>query len=96
MTARLAESVNFRDVDPAAGSVPALVHGTLSRSATHGSVLIAVNGTAAAVSQIWPDQGEPTFGGLVNDELFQPGANDLALYEVVGDTAPELRPITIR
>jgi hypothetical protein len=96
MTARLAKNVNFRDVDPASGSVPALVHGTLSRSATQGSVLIAVNGTVAAVSQIWSDKGKPSFAGLVNDELFQPGANDLALYEVVGDTAPELRPITIR
>jgi hypothetical protein len=50
----------------------------------------------AAVSEIYPEAKKPSFAGLVNDKLFNAGKNDLALYEIVGDAAPQLRPITIR
>ena len=43
-----------------------------------------------------PEAKKPSFAGLVNDALFRPGDNDLALYEVVGDTTPQLRPIRLR
>ena len=69
--------------------------GTLSRS-TDSPVVIAVNGTVAAVSEVWPNEGEPTFEGMVNDQLFRTGANDLALYEVVEGASPQLRPIALR
>lgn len=95
MTARLAPEIDMSRVDPSSGTVPALVSGTLTRSAGRGPVVIAVNGKVAAVSPIWPEQGKPSFAGMVNDELFEPGANDVALYEVVGDDAPELRPIVL-
>jgi len=95
MRARLGDDVDFDAVDPSSGLVPALVTGTLQGSAGRGPVVIAVNGTVAAVSEIYPEAGQPSFAGLVNDELFKAGANDLALYEVVGDTEPQLRPVTI-
>ena len=95
LTAQLPDALDFDAVDPSAGIVPALVWGTLSRS-TDSPVVIAVNGTVAAVSEVWPNEGEPTFEGMVNDRLFRTGANDLALYEVVEGTSPRLRPITIR
>lgn len=94
MTARLAPEIDFSDVDPASGSVPALVSGTLT-SARGGSLVIVVNGTVAAVSEIWPEQGEPSFAGMVNDDLFKRGRNDLALYEVVGENTPELRALKV-
>ncbi len=95
LTARLADEFDVGSVDPSSGTVPSLVTGTLRGSTGRGSVVIAVNGTVAAVSEIYPERGTPSFAGLVNDELFQPGANDLLLYEVVGVADPELRPITI-
>jgi len=48
------------------------------------------------VSEIYPEADKPSFAGFVNDRLFKAGANNLTLYEVVGDIRPELRPITIR
>ena len=39
---------------------------------------------------------KPSFAGFVNDALFTAGKNDLALYEVVGDADPELRPVALR
>ena len=94
MRASLADEVDLDSLDPSSGTVPALVMGTLQESTGRGTVVIAVNGTVAAVSEIYPEAGEPSFAGFVNDALFQAGANDLALYEVVGDANPELRPIT--
>ena len=97
MSARLADGLDFEAVDPSSGMVPALVTGTLSGSSgREGPVVIALNGTVAALSEIYPAAGQPSFAGLVNDQLFRAGANDLALYEVVGDTLPDLQPIAIR
>ena len=96
MRARLEPDLDFDAVDPASGVVPALVTGTLEQSSGGGPVVIAINGTVAAVSEIYPEEGRPSFAGMVNDKLFKPGANRVALYEVVGDSDPELRPIAIR
>ena len=48
------------------------------------------------MSEIYPEANKPSFAGFVNDALFTAGKNDLALYEVVGDADPELRPVAIR
>jgi Sulfatase len=96
MSARLADDIDFQAVDPTSGTVPSLVTGSLRGSVGPGPVVIAVNGTVAAVSEIYPEAGKPSFAGFVNDELFDAGANHLTLFEVIGDTEPELRPITIR
>lgn len=92
LTAQVADALDFDEVDPSAGIVPALVWGTVNQS-TDRRVVIAVNGTVAAVSEVWSNEGEPTFEGMVNDQLFRTGANDLALYEVVEGASPQLRPI---
>jgi Sulfatase len=96
MSAHLSSEIDFDAVDPASGLVPALVTGRLQQSAGRGPVVIAVNGTVAAVSEVYPEIGKPSFAGYVNDKLFKAGKNDLKLYEVVGDTDPQLRPIQIR
>jgi hypothetical protein len=93
MTARPAPEIDLERVDPSSGSVPALISGTLTRSSGRGPVLIVVNGTVAAVSEIWPEQGEPSFGGMVNAALFKHGKNELQLYELDG---AQLRPIELR
>lgn len=96
MTARLADDVGLDAVDPSSGTVPSLVTGRLRGSAGRGPVVIVLNGTVAAVSEIYPEADKPSFAGFVNDRLFKAGANNLTLYEVVGDIPLELRPITIR
>ena len=96
MTARLSNGLDFDAVDPSSGSVPSLVTGTVQHSSGSGQLVIAVNGTVAAVSEIYPEAHKPSFAGFVNDALFTAGKNDLALYEVVGDADPELRPVAIR
>ena len=94
LTARLSKDLDFDAVDPSSGSVPSLVTGTVQRSSGSGELVIAVNGTVAAVSEIYPEAKKPSFAGFVNDALFTAGKNDLELYEVVGDT--ELRPVALR
>ncbi len=96
MTVALAKEVDFRAVDESSGSVPALVWGAVSKSDGRGPVLIAVNGTVAVVSEVFPHRGQPTIEGVVNEELFKSGANDLKLYEVVEGASPQLRPIAFR
>ncbi len=96
LTARLSTDLDFDAVDPSSGSVPSLVTGTVQRSSGSGQLVIAVNGTVAAVSEIYPEAKKPSFAGFVNDTLFTAGKNDLELYEVVGDTNPELRPVALR
>ena len=96
MTVALAKEVDFRAVDESSGSVPALVWGAVSKSDGRGPVLIAVNGTVAVVSEVFPHRGQPTIEGVVNEELFKSGANYLKLYEVVEGASPQLRPIAFR
>jgi hypothetical protein len=96
MTATLSSELSFDAVDPASGLVPALVTGRLQQSGGRGPMVIALNGTVAAVSEVYPEVGKPSFAGYVNDKLFKAGKNNLKLYEVVGDTEPQLREIRIR
>ena len=70
--------------------------GRLRDSAGRGQVVIAVNGTVAAVSEIYPHDGKAWFAGIVNDALFTAGRQKLRLYEVIGDADPELRRIPVR
>jgi hypothetical protein len=96
MRAELAGGIDFASVDPSRGHVPALVFGTLSHSARRGEVLMAVNGTVAAVSRSWPEHGKPSFAGMVSDDLFRAGRNRLDLYEVAGGVNIQLRRIPVR
>jgi hypothetical protein len=96
MTARLDPDMDLESVDPAGGVVPALLTATVQESTGDGSVVIAVNGTVAAVSEVYPEEGTPSIAGMVNDRLFKPGVNRVTLYQVVGGSDPQLRPIAIR
>jgi hypothetical protein len=96
MSAKFDPAIDFDRVDPGSGSVPALISGTLTQSSANESVAIVVNGTVAIVSEVWPEQGKPTFAGMAQEALFRAGKNDVALYEVVGGASPQLRPIAVR
>ncbi|HEU4425068.1 MAG TPA: sulfatase, partial [Pilimelia sp.] len=76
---------DFRSASPHAGSIPALVYGSLPDSVRVGTPLaIAVNGQIGAVVPALPQVGEvPRFAGLVADPtLFQPGGNLVELFEI--------------
>ena len=96
MTARLSDELDFDAVDPASGSVPSLVTGTLQRSAGRGPVVDRrQRHRGRRVGDLSRGQ-EAVVRRLVNDALFRAGDNDLALYEIVGGTSPRLRPISLR
>jgi hypothetical protein len=87
---------DFRDIKPATGRLPALVHGTVPASVPTGARLaVAVNGRIGAVAPIVdPDQGGRRFAALVSDQsLFVPGANRLELFLVTD--GPALRRLRV-
>lgn len=87
----------FGAVEPASGTLPALVYGTVPKSVRDGTPLaIAVNGRIGAVVRAAPvDSGGRRFAGLVTDEsMFQAGANRVELFEVV-DGGTGLRRLRI-
>lgn len=88
----------FDDVDLAGGVVPALVVGHLDDPPELGAgagVAIVVNGTVAAVSELYPEGDQDhRFAGMVWPGWLHQGANVLELYLVEGDTLA-LRPVSI-
>ncbi|MEJ3747648.1 sulfatase-like hydrolase/transferase [Actinomycetes bacterium KLBMP 9797] len=95
-TASVVNRDAFAAVDPASGTLPALVTGTVAKSVSDGTALaVAVNGRIGAVVRVNPpDEAGRRFGALLTDEtLFRAGANELALYEIVSGT--ELRQLQI-
>jgi hypothetical protein len=75
----------FAEVDPASGTVPALVHGTVPDRVPEGTPLaIAVNGRIGAVVPVVAGvDGGRRFAGLVEDtRLFTSGVNKLELFLV--------------
>jgi hypothetical protein len=79
---------DFAHVDPAGGTIPALVFGSLPPEIADGTPLaVAVNGTIGAVTRAaFADKQGRRFAALVRDEsLFVPGNNRLELYEVTAD-----------
>ncbi|MEH0843812.1 sulfatase-like hydrolase/transferase [Micromonospora sp. CPCC 205711] len=84
-TATVANLAAFRDVDPAAGALPALVWGTVPRDVPDGTLLaVAVNGRVGAVVPVVPrDKGGRRFAALLpDDHLFTAGANRLDVYRL--------------
>jgi hypothetical protein len=75
----------FGEVDPASGTIPALVWGTVPSSIKDGTLLaVAVNGRVGAVTQVTePDGAGLRFAALVTDEsLFRTGANNVSVLVV--------------
>jgi hypothetical protein len=81
---RVENAGEFDDVYPAAGMVPALVHGTLPEQVADGTPLaISLNGRIGAVVPAVAEGDEVQFAGLIEDEmLFLDGANLLELFLV--------------
>ena len=78
----------FRDVDPAAGRLPALVWGSVPDRVPDGALLaVAVNGRIGAVTPVVaPDPGGRRFAALIADDgLFQVGDNRVEVYQVAAD-----------
>jgi hypothetical protein len=100
---------DLRGVDPASGTVPAMVSGRVSLAAgapDRPAVAIAVNGVIGGVSPLFKEErdkvgSEPRgprdkFAGVTPDTLFKKGDNRLELFLV--DTSGgrvRLRPLTV-
>jgi len=93
------ENENLKAVDPATGTVPALITGALTGPLSDGPVplAVAVNGTIGAVGLTFTQDATPqTFASVVPDWLFQPGANRVRLYRVERTRAgPRLHPVDL-
>jgi hypothetical protein len=87
----VARAGEFRRVDPASGTLPAIVQGTLPASVPAGrEIAIALNGKVGAVALVMPPSTarKHRFAGLISDEsLFRPGPNRLELFLVSPDGA---------
>lgn len=83
--AQVADAGAYQDVAPGAGSVPAVVQGTVPEQVPLGTPLaIALNGRVAAVVPVVAgEDGARRFAGLVQDPgRFRAGANRLELFLV--------------
>jgi hypothetical protein len=93
------ENENLKAVDPATGTVPALITGALTGPLSDGPIplAVAVNGTIGAVGLTFTQDSTPqTFASVVPDWLFQPGANRVRLYRVERTRAgPRLHPVDL-
>ncbi|MEV4202985.1 sulfatase-like hydrolase/transferase [Micromonospora globbae] len=87
-SARVADLAAFRDIDPDAGALPALVWGTVPDDVPDGTLLaVAVNGRVGAVVPVVPpDPGGRRFAALIaDDRLFHAGENRLDVYQIAAD-----------
>jgi Sulfatase len=79
------ENESLKAVDPATGTVPALVTGALTGPLPDAPVplAVAVNGTIGAVGLTFTQDATPqTFAMVVPERLFHPGVNRVRLYRV--------------
>jgi hypothetical protein len=86
--AAVANLAEFAAADPATGTLPALVRGSVPTSVPTGARLaVAVNGRIGAVVPVLAERaGEPRFAGLLPDPaLFRAGGNTLELFVVQDD-----------
>jgi hypothetical protein len=99
LAARLNDPENLQDVDPGGGTLPALISGALTEPAPDAPVAlaVAVNGTVGAVGLTFTQEDTPqTFATVVPDSLFQPGTNDVRLYQEERTRAgPRLHPVAV-
>jgi hypothetical protein len=86
--ARLHQTLDLSDADPAGGFVPAAVFGELSEPLGDNPVWLvaSVNGTIAGGVAAMPSDGTWRYAGVLDDSLFEKGRPDVALYEVRGTT----------
>ncbi len=95
--AQLTPEVDLNDVDPAKGTVPAMIWGRFDGSlgGTESTYVVAsVNGTiAGGIPALLGGDGGWRFSGLVNERYFRKGRNEVTLYRVDGTT---LHPVPWR
>jgi Sulfatase len=102
-TAALDDLKQYWQIRPASGRIPALVSGTLTSPLppADSTVLVAVNGTVAGESRLFPDRpGEPTdrFAVITPDFLWRAGDGRRQLQVYVVDRsggAPRLVPVSL-
>jgi hypothetical protein len=95
--ARVKSLANFRNVQPASGTIPALVYGLVPLELPDDSrIAIAVNGRIGAVATTARDRADRRwFAGLIeNERLFVRGANKLELF-LVGQDGRSLRRLAL-
>jgi hypothetical protein len=90
----------FQQVDPEAGTVPALISGGVDSPEEDSRVLgvaVALNGTVAGSSQLFREGDTPRkFASMLLPSLFGPGQDRLEIFLLVGDARrPSLLPATI-
>jgi hypothetical protein len=100
LVARLNGPENLQDVDPAGGTVPALISGALTKEPPDGrpvGLAVAVNGRIGAAGVTFTQGDTPqTFATVVPASLFQPGRNGVDLYQVERTAAgTRLRPVVV-
>ena len=76
--------VDLSDVNPATGTVPALLRGTVVDGAGPGDdIVVAVNGTIAASTTVTrDDSGSARFAVVVPERSFRTGGNEVAVYRL--------------
>lgn len=79
VTASLEQRDALRHVDPASGSVPALLWGTADRDA---EIAVALNGVVAGVSPTFTSVTARRFAVLAPETLLRRGANRVQLFEI--------------
>ena len=95
--ARVSSLASFRNVQPASGTIPALVYGLVAPDLPDDSrIAIAVNGRIGAVATTALQRADRRwFAGLIeNQRLFVAGANKLELF-LVGQDGRSLRRLAV-
>lgn len=97
--AKLIAADRYADVDLASGYVPAYVRARIEPALEdYTPVLITVNGKFGAVARTYTQAHSTWISAVVDEGLFQPGANAIALYHIETDESGEVRcrPIALR
>ncbi|HVF04514.1 MAG TPA: sulfatase-like hydrolase/transferase [Frankiaceae bacterium] len=91
----LREREAYGAVDPKK-ELPAFGYGTTEDESLRGKqVAIAVNGVIGTVGPAFEFNGKTAFGGILPEQLFKAGANDVAVYLVDTAATPTLHPLEL-
>jgi hypothetical protein len=73
-------------VDPQSNSVPGLIAGAIKAEKGSKEIIhlaIAVNGAIGVVTRTYPLRGATRFSGLVPEEAFRAGENQVEVYRII-------------
>jgi hypothetical protein len=83
-------SALLRDVDPSSSLVPTYVTGSLDGADPGLPLAVAFNGRIAAVTRAYAAEGAVEFAAMVAETSLRPGANDVAVFAIRGQTLERL------